>query len=57
MNELIEKANAQFEERNARALERGEEALPQMLPLIRLKVQIRYFSMESSTQTLHDNSG
>lgn len=38
MNELIERANAQWEERNARALEKGEEALPPMLPLIRLKV-------------------
>ncbi|KAH8112242.1 DNA repair exonuclease [Phellopilus nigrolimitatus] len=38
VNELIEKANGLFEERNANALERGEEALPPMLPLIRLKV-------------------
>ncbi|KLO15537.1 DNA repair exonuclease [Schizopora paradoxa] len=38
VNELIEKANAQWEERNAKALERGEEPLPSMLPLIRLKV-------------------
>lgn len=38
MNELIERANAQWEERNARALEKGEEALPPMLPLVRLKV-------------------
>ena len=38
VNELIEKATAQWEERNAQALERGEEPLPTMLPLIRLKV-------------------
>lgn len=38
MNGLIERANAQWEERNARALEKGEEALPPMLPLVRLKV-------------------
>ncbi|EJD05327.1 DNA repair exonuclease [Fomitiporia mediterranea MF3/22] len=38
VNELIEKANSQWEERNAQALERGEDALPAMLPLIRLKV-------------------
>ena len=39
VNELIDKANAQFEERNERALERGEEALKPMLPLVRLKVR------------------
>ncbi|KAL5478354.1 MRE11 [Sanghuangporus weigelae] len=38
VNELIEKANRQWEERNAQALERAEEPLPAMLPLIRLKV-------------------
>lgn len=35
---MIERANAQWEERNARALDKGEEALPPMLPLVRLKV-------------------
>ena len=39
VNEMIDRANAQWEERNTRALERGEEALPPMLPLIRLKVR------------------
>jgi len=34
---LIEKANAQWEERNARGVEQGLEELPAMLPLIRLK--------------------
>ena len=38
MNELIDKANSEWEERNTRAVERGEEPLPAMLPLIRLKV-------------------
>lgn len=40
VNELIDKANAQWEERNTQALERGEEALPAMLPLVRLKVSL-----------------
>ncbi|TDL14993.1 DNA repair exonuclease [Rickenella mellea] len=38
VNELIAKANEQWEERNTRAVERGEQALKPMLPLIRLKV-------------------
>lgn len=38
VNKLIEQANEQWDERNARAVEDGEEALPRMLPLIRLKV-------------------
>ncbi|OBZ66455.1 Double-strand break repair protein MRE11 [Grifola frondosa] len=38
VNELIEKANGQWDERNARALEEGEPELPRMLPLVRLKV-------------------
>ncbi|KAJ7130325.1 Mre11 DNA-binding presumed domain-containing protein [Mycena epipterygia] len=38
VNALIEKANEQWEERNARAVEDGEEELPTMLPLVRLKV-------------------
>ncbi|KAJ7084037.1 Metallo-dependent phosphatase-like protein [Mycena belliarum] len=38
VNSLIEKANEQWEERNARGIEEGEEELPTMLPLIRLKV-------------------
>ena len=38
MNELIDKANAQWEERNAQATARGEEPMPPMLPLVRLKV-------------------
>lgn len=39
VNELIEKANANWEERNAKAVEDGEEACPPMLPLVRLKVR------------------
>ncbi|KAK7460995.1 meiotic recombination [Stygiomarasmius scandens] len=38
VNELIEKADKQWEERNAEALAEGEEEIPRMLPLIRLKV-------------------
>ena len=38
VNELIEKANAQWDERNARAVEEGEPELPRPLPLVRLKV-------------------
>ncbi|THH04764.1 hypothetical protein EW145_g5283 [Phellinidium pouzarii] len=38
VNNLIKKADAQWNERNARASERGEESLPPMLPLVRLKV-------------------
>ena len=38
MNELIDKANAQWDERNARAVEEGEPELPRPLPLVRLKV-------------------
>ncbi|KAJ7845927.1 Metallo-dependent phosphatase-like protein [Mycena leptocephala] len=38
VNALIDQANAQWDERNARAVEDGEEPLPTMLPLVRLKV-------------------
>ncbi|KIL66027.1 hypothetical protein M378DRAFT_161245 [Amanita muscaria Koide BX008] len=38
VNELIKQANDIWDERNARAAERGEEELPRMLPLVRLKV-------------------
>ncbi|KAJ2915727.1 hypothetical protein MD484_g4664, partial [Candolleomyces efflorescens] len=38
VNYLIEEAEKQWEERNAKAIEAGEEELPKMLPLIRLKV-------------------
>ncbi|KAJ6464151.1 Metallo-dependent phosphatase-like protein [Mycena vitilis] len=38
VNALIDQANVQWEERNARAVEDGEELLPAMLPLVRLKV-------------------
>jgi double-strand break repair protein MRE11 len=38
VNSLIEEAEKQWEERNAKAIEAGEEELPKMLPLIRLKV-------------------
>ncbi|KAF9484132.1 DNA repair exonuclease [Pholiota conissans] len=38
VNVLIDKANQLWDERNARAVEDGEEELPRMLPLIRLKV-------------------
>ncbi|KAH8101778.1 Metallo-dependent phosphatase-like protein [Cristinia sonorae] len=38
VDELINKANALWDERNARAVEEGEQEYPRMLPLIRLKV-------------------
>ncbi|EGO01009.1 hypothetical protein SERLA73DRAFT_167194 [Serpula lacrymans var. lacrymans S7.3] len=38
VNALIDRANALWDERNARAVEDGEEELPRMLPLVRLKV-------------------
>ncbi|KJA23840.1 hypothetical protein HYPSUDRAFT_39364 [Hypholoma sublateritium FD-334 SS-4] len=38
VNKLIEQANEQWDERNAKAVEEGEDVLPRMLPLIRLKV-------------------
>lgn len=38
VNALIEEANQLWEERNASALNDGDEEIPKMLPLIRLKV-------------------
>ena len=38
MNALIDEANEQWDERNARAAEAGEPEVPRMLPLVRLKV-------------------
>lgn len=38
VNELIDKANEQWDERNARAIAEGEPELPRPLPLVRLKV-------------------
>lgn len=38
VNELIDKANEQWDERNARAIAEGEAELPRPLPLVRLKV-------------------
>ena len=38
VNALIDQANAQWEERNEKAIEAGEDPLEPMLPLIRLKV-------------------
>ncbi|KAF9011920.1 DNA repair exonuclease [Cyathus striatus] len=38
VNALIDEANKQWDERNAAAVENGEESLPRMLPLVRLKV-------------------
>jgi hypothetical protein len=46
VNELIEKANQQWDERNAEAIAEGGEELPSMLPLIRLKVSIINFVMK-----------
>ncbi|KAG1752076.1 Metallo-dependent phosphatase-like protein [Suillus lakei] len=38
VNALIDQANQLWDERNANAVEEGEEELPRMLPLVRLKV-------------------
>ncbi|KZT22953.1 DNA repair exonuclease [Neolentinus lepideus HHB14362 ss-1] len=38
VNTLIDQANTLWDERNARAVEEGEDELPRMLPLVRLKV-------------------
>ncbi|KAL0579922.1 meiotic recombination [Marasmius crinis-equi] len=38
VNSLIDQANQQWDDRNARAKASGEEELPRMLPLVRLKV-------------------
>ncbi|KAG6887479.1 meiotic recombination [Termitomyces sp. T32_za158] len=38
VNALIDQANRIWDERNAKAVEDGEEELPRMLPLVRLKV-------------------
>ncbi|KAI0088300.1 Metallo-dependent phosphatase-like protein [Irpex rosettiformis] len=38
VNELIDEANQQWDERNERAKQDGETELPRMLPLVRLKV-------------------
>ncbi|OAX43761.1 DNA repair exonuclease [Rhizopogon vinicolor AM-OR11-026] len=38
VNALIDQANQLWDERNAHAAEEGEEELPRMLPLVRLKV-------------------
>lgn len=48
MNSLIEQANTLWDERNAKAVEEGEEELPRMLPLIRLKVYIIYIQNHPS---------
>ncbi|KAG6809018.1 meiotic recombination [Tricholoma furcatifolium] len=45
VNALIEQANQQWEERNAKAVENGEESLKPMLPLVRLKVEITSFCL------------
>jgi double-strand break repair protein MRE11 len=39
VNALIDQANQLWDERNAHAVEEGEEELPRMLPLVRLKVR------------------
>ncbi|EPQ51935.1 DNA repair exonuclease [Gloeophyllum trabeum ATCC 11539] len=38
VNALIDQANTLWDERNSRAVEEGEDELPRMLPLVRLKV-------------------
>ncbi|TFK75611.1 DNA repair exonuclease [Pluteus cervinus] len=39
VNKLIQQAEDQWQERNAKAVEDGDEELPPMLPLVRLKVE------------------
>jgi len=48
VNKLIEQANKLREERNAHAIEDGEPEIPQMLPLIRLKVDTTGVSTTSN---------
>ncbi|THH12098.1 hypothetical protein EW146_g7826 [Bondarzewia mesenterica] len=48
VNEMIYKANALWDERNAQAVEEGLEELPRMLPLVRLKVDTTSVSSMSN---------
>ncbi|KAK2460808.1 hypothetical protein APHAL10511_007278 [Amanita phalloides] len=48
VNDLIKQANDLWDERNERAAERGEEKLPRMLPLVRLKVDTTGVSQTSN---------
>ena len=48
VEELIVRANEQWDERNARAVAEGEDELPRMLPLIRLKVRCFFFQIPVS---------
>ncbi|KAF8352044.1 Metallo-dependent phosphatase-like protein [Amanita rubescens] len=48
VNELIQQANELWDERNERATQRGEEKLPRMLPLVRLKVDTTGVSQTSN---------
>ncbi|KAI6126746.1 Metallo-dependent phosphatase-like protein [Pisolithus sp. B1] len=43
VNALIDQANKLWDDRNARAIEDGDEPLPHMLPLVRLKVDTTGF--------------
>lgn len=49
MNALIDEANEQWDERNARAAEAGEPEVPRMLPLVRLKVRDLFLPNVSTT--------
>lgn len=55
VNSLIDKANDLWEERNASAVADGDEEIPQMLPLIRLKVSA--IPWTSSNGQLTNTSG
>jgi hypothetical protein len=49
ITELIEKANKEWDERNDRAVEEGDEKLERMLPLVRLKVHTMYLQRDYVT--------
>ncbi|KAG6888769.1 meiotic recombination [Termitomyces sp. Mi166 len=55
VNALIDQANRLWDERNAQAVEDGEEELPRMLPLVRLKVGIKFVSQQPSHPELRLN--
>ncbi|KAF8635556.1 hypothetical protein AX15_000209 [Amanita polypyramis BW_CC] len=48
VNELISQANELWDERNRKAVQRGEEELPRMLPIVRLKVDTTGVSQTSN---------
>jgi double-strand break repair protein MRE11 len=56
VNALIDQANQLWDERNAHAVEEGEEELPRMLPLVRLKVRSSWQYIERANRTHIDTT-